>query len=69
MNDFEPMRLPPMLSIKNLTKDIGMGRSMAYALLNNPKAGAFAIGKRKFLKTDRFLAWLDAQTLDLDQGA
>ena len=70
MSEMKEMQLPPMLDHKNLMEDFGLSRSMAYALLNNPKAGCFSIGKRRYLRTGKFLAWLDAQTdQPFDQGA
>lgn len=50
--------LPILLSISEL-KSIGIGRSMAYKLLNSEKLPVVQIGARKFMLRDKFMEWLE----------
>ena len=59
--------LPELFSAKVAQDRFGLSRSMCYELLSNPACGVVRIGARKFFLRDRFLKWLDEQTLD--QGA
>ena len=59
-----PFDVPLLIDAKYLMEGLGLSRTMSYNLLANPSAGAISIGGRKFLNRNRFLKWLDAQTLD-----
>ncbi len=52
--------IPEILSAKNL-QDMGFSRSMAYALFNRADVPVIRIGKRKFIRREKFLEWLAAQ--------
>jgi len=48
---------PEILSAKDL-QDMGFSRSMAYALFNKADVPVIHIGKRKFIRREKFLEWL-----------
>ena len=48
---------PEILSAKNL-QDMGFSRSMSYALFNREDIPVIHIGKRKFIRRERFMEWL-----------
>ena len=49
-----------ILSAKDL-QDMGFSRSMAYALFNRVDVPVIRIGKRKFIRREKFLKWLAEQ--------
>lgn len=51
---------PEILSAKDL-QDMGFSRSMSYALFNRDDVPVIRIGKRKFIRREKFLDWLAAQ--------
>lgn len=51
---------PEILSAKDL-QDMGFSRSMAYALFNRVDVPVIHIGKRKFIRREKFLEWLAEQ--------
>ena len=51
---------PEILSAKDL-QDMGFSRSMAYALFNRVDVPVIRIGKRKFIRREKFLEWLAEQ--------
>lgn len=51
---------PEILSAKDL-QDLGFSRSMSYALFNRADVHVIHIGKRKFIRRDKFLEWLAEQ--------
>ena len=59
--------LPELFDAQTAQDRFHLSRTMTYQLLNNPCCGIVQIGRRKFFHRDRFLKWLDEQTLD--QGA
>lgn len=48
---------PEILSAKDL-QDMGFSRSMSYALFNRANVPVIHIGKRKFIRREKFLDWL-----------
>ena len=48
---------PEILSAKDL-QDMGFSRSMSYALFNREDIPVIRIGKRKFIRRERFMEWL-----------
>ena len=48
---------PEILSAKDL-QDMGFSRSMSYALFNREEIPVIRIGKRKFIRRERFMEWL-----------
>lgn len=52
--------IPEILSAKDL-QDMGFSRSMSYALFNRADVPVIRIGKRKFIRREKFLEWLAAQ--------
>ena len=51
---------PELLSAKDL-QDMGFSRSMSYALFNRADVPVIHIGKRKFIRREKFLEWLAEQ--------
>ena len=51
---------PEILSAKDL-QDMGFSRSMVYALFNRVDVPVIHIGKRKFIRREKFLEWLAEQ--------
>lgn len=51
---------PEILSAKDL-QDMGFSRSMAYALFNRADVPVIHIGKRKFIRREKFIEWLAEQ--------
>lgn len=51
---------PEILSAKDL-QDMGFSRSMSYALFNRTDVPVIHIGKRKFIRREKFLEWLAGQ--------
>ena len=48
---------PEILSAKAL-QEMGFSRSMSYALFNREDIPVIRIGKRKFIRRERFMEWL-----------
>ena len=51
---------PEILSAKDL-QDMGFSRSMSYSLFNREEIPVIRIGKRKFIRRERFMKWLAEQ--------
>lgn len=51
---------PEMLTAEDL-QNFGFTRSMAYAFLNREDVPVIKIGKRKFIRKEKFYEWLEAQ--------
>ena len=51
---------PEILSAKDL-QEMGFSRSMSYALFNREDVPVIRIGKRKFIRREKFLEWLTEQ--------
>lgn len=51
---------PEILSAKDL-QDMGFSRSMSYALFNREDVPVIRIGKRKFIRREKFFEWLTEQ--------
>lgn len=51
---------PEIFSAKDL-QEMGFSRSVAYALLNRADVPVIHIGKRKFIRREKFLEWLAEQ--------
>ena len=51
---------PEILSAKDL-QDMGFSRSMSYALFNREDVPVIRIGKRKFIRREKFWEWLAEQ--------
>lgn len=51
---------PEILSAKDL-QDMGFSRSMSYALFNREDIPVIRIGKRKFIRRERFMEWIAEQ--------
>lgn len=51
---------PEILSAKDL-QDMGFSRSMSYALFNRTDIPVIRIGKRKFIRREKFLEWIAEQ--------
>ena len=51
---------PEILSAKDL-QEMGFSRSMSYALFNREDVPVIRIGKRKFIRREKFFEWLAEQ--------
>ena len=51
---------PEILSAKDL-QEMGFSRSMSYALFNREDIPVIHIGKRKFIRREKFMEWLTEQ--------
>ena len=51
---------PEILSAKDL-QEMGFSRSMSYALFNREDIPVIRIGKRKFIRREKFFEWLTEQ--------
>ena len=51
---------PEMMTAEDL-QNFGFTRSMAYAFLNRKDVPVIRIGKRKFIRKERFYEWLEEQ--------
>ena len=51
---------PEILSANDL-QEMGFSRSMSYALFNREDIPVIRIGKRKFIRRERFTEWLAEQ--------
>ena len=51
---------PEIFSAKDL-QEMGFSRSMSYALFNREDIPVIRIGKRKFIRRERFMEWLAEQ--------
>ena len=51
---------PEMLTAEDL-QNFGFTRSMAYAFLNREDVPVICIGKRKFIRKEKFYEWLEEQ--------
>lgn len=51
---------PEILSAKDL-QEMGFSRSMSYALFNRADVPVIHIGRRKFIRREKFLEWLAEQ--------
>ena len=52
--------LPMMLSANEI-RTMGFTRNMAYSILDREDVPVIRIGKRKFIRKEKFLAWLEEQ--------
>ena len=53
-------KFPEMLTAEDL-QNFGFTRSMAYAFLNREDVPVIKIGKRKFIRKEKFYEWLEEQ--------
>ena len=60
--------LPLLLTVKNLTDDIGLSRSMSYRLMHREDVPVVVIGTRRYVQRDEFLAWLNRQREGAEYG-
>ena len=58
---------PEMLTAEDL-QNFGFTRSMAYAFLNREDVPVIKIGKRKFIRKEKFYEWLEAQEMRGDKN-
>ncbi len=57
---YENNNTTEMLTAEDL-QNFEFSRSMAYAFLNREDVPVIRIGKRKFIRKEKFLAWLEEQ--------
>ena len=57
---YENNNTTEMLTAEDL-QNFGFSRSMAYAFLNREDVPVVKIGSRKFIRKEKFLAWLEEQ--------
>ena len=58
---------PEMMTAEDL-QNFGFKRSMAYAFLNREDVPVIKIGKRKFIRKEKFYEWLEAQERSGDKN-
>ena len=58
---------PEMLTAEDL-QNFGFTRSMAYAFLNREDVPVIRIGKRKFIRKEKFYEWLEEQERSGDKN-
>ena len=58
---------PEMLTAEDL-QNFGFTRSMAYAFLNREDVPVIKIGKRKFIRKEKFYEWLETQERSGDKN-
>ncbi|MDE6709454.1 MAG: helix-turn-helix domain-containing protein [Oscillospiraceae bacterium] len=58
---------PEMLTAEDL-QNFGFTRSMAYAFLNREDVPVIKIGKRKFIRKEKFYEWLEEQERSGDKN-
>ena len=58
---------PEMLTAEDL-QNFGFTRSMAYAFLNRGDVPVIRIGKRKFIRKEKFYEWLEEQERSDDKN-
>lgn len=58
---------PEMMTAEDL-QNFGFTRSMAYAFLNRKDVPVIRIGKRKFIRREKFSEWLEAQERSSDKS-
>lgn len=51
---------PEMMTAEDL-QNFGFTRSMAYAFLNREDVPVIRVGKRKFIRREKFYKWLEEQ--------
>lgn len=51
---------PEMMTAEDL-QNFGFTRSMAYAFLNRKDVPVIRVGKRKFIRREKFYEWLEEQ--------
>jgi excisionase family DNA binding protein len=57
-------QLPITLSANQVAQVLGISRANAYVLLHSKDFPTIRIGKRMIVPKDKFLKWLDNQTLN-----
>ena len=58
---------PEMMTAEDL-QNFGFTRSMAYAFINREDVPVIKIGKRKFIRKEKFYEWLEAQERSGDKN-
>ena len=58
---------PEMMTAEDL-QNFGFTRSMAYAFLNRDDVPVIKIGKRKFIRKEKFYEWLEEQERSGDKN-
>lgn len=58
---------PEMMTAEDL-QNFGLTRSMAYAFLNREDVPVIRVGKRKFIRREKFYEWLEAQERSNDKN-
>ena len=58
---------PEMLTAEDL-QNFGFTRSMAYTFLNRGDVPVIRIGKRKFIRKEKFYVWLETQERSSDKN-
>ena len=57
-------QLPLMLSVPEVAQVLGIARASAYELVRSEDFPAFTIGSRILVPKEKFIAWIDAQTIE-----
>lgn len=58
----------PMMLTANDLQAMGFHRNMVYQILNRSDVPVVKIGKRKFVRRDKFFSWLEEQEIKNEEG-
>jgi excisionase family DNA binding protein len=56
--------LPLVISVPEIAKILGIAVAGAYELVKQPGFPAFSVGSRILVPKEKFIAWMDTQTLE-----
>ena len=56
--------LPLVISVPEIAKILGIAVAGAYELVKQPGFPSFSVGSRILVPKEKFIAWMDAQTLE-----
>lgn len=58
----------PLMLTANDMQAMGFHRNMVYQILNRSDVPVVRIGKRKFVRRDKFFSWLEEQEIKNEEG-
>ena len=56
-------QLPLALCADEVATILGISRGQAYGLMHNPTFPSIPVGKRKIIPRDKFIEWMETQTV------
>lgn len=60
--------IPLFLDAKAIVRTLGVSRTTAYAMLNDPAFPAVTIGSKKLVRKEKLFEWLQAHETDVTQA-